>query len=243
MNQWKATAMRIDRKKATKRQRTGIETEILRGKPSIKDVQKVKHVVYVNKDRTAILNKESLASENTNTNFTAVIQDQLQTISTQMVELNKKMNKSASDNKIRDERLHKIEQNIIATEAQVRKPNNKLNKDDLFDATDIYNSIAITPELNKVSLNDISNIVKDEIKKLNLSSNNNDSISTDVTRQLRNTIRAEFNTKDPNMKRAYRLMEQTKFEHFMDFLKSELRTLDLMYVIDLKQKRQLSLMM
>ena len=157
---------------------------------------------------TSILNKQSLASENTNTNFTAVIQDQLQTISTQMVELNEKMNKSASDNKIRDERLHQIEQSIIATEAEVRKPNNKLNKVDIFYATDIYNSTAITPELNKVSLNDISNIVKDEIKKLNLSSNNNDSISTDVTRQLRNTIRAEFNTKDPNMRREYKLTEQ-----------------------------------
>ena len=177
---------------------------------------------------TSILNKQSLASENTNTNFTAVIQDQLQTISTQMVELNEKMNKSASDNKIR----HQIEQSIIATEAQVRKPNNKLNKVDIFYATDIYNSTAITPELNKVSLNDISNIVKDEIKKFNLSSNNNNSISTDVTRQLRNTIRAEFNTKDRNMRREYKLTKQTKFEHFMDFQKSEFRTLDLMYVID-----------
>ena len=34
------------------------------------------------------------------------------------------------------------------------------------------------------------------------------------------------------MRREYKLTEQTKFEHFMDFLKSELRTLDLMYVID-----------
>ena len=144
-----------------------------------------------------------------------------------MVELNEKMNKLAIDNKIRNERLHQIEQSIIATEAQVRKPNNKLNKDDIFDATDIYNSTAITSELNKVILKDISNIVKNEIKKLNLSSNNNDGISTDVSRQLRNTIRAEFNTKDPNMRREYKLTEQTKFEHFMDFLKSELRTLDL----------------
>ena len=101
------------------------ETEILRCKPSIKDIQKVKHVIYVNKDRTSIFNKQSLARENSNTNFTAVIQGQLQTISTQMVELNEKMNKLASDNKIRDERLHQIEQCVVATEAQVRKPNYK----------------------------------------------------------------------------------------------------------------------
>ena len=46
----------VDRQKEGDRETaTGIETEILRGKPSIKDVQKVKHVVYVNKDRTSVL--------------------------------------------------------------------------------------------------------------------------------------------------------------------------------------------
>ncbi|KAI4486296.1 hypothetical protein M0802_012379 [Mischocyttarus mexicanus] len=37
-------------------------------------------------------------------------------------------------------------------------------------------------------------------------------------------------------RREYRLTSQTKFKHFMDFLKSELRSLDLLYVIDPKEK-------
>ena len=44
-------------------------------------------------------------------------------------------------------------------------------------------------------------------------------------------IRVEFIGKDSN-KREYKLTSQNKFEYFLDFLTSELRILDLLYIID-----------
>ena len=38
-------------------------------------------------------------------------------------------------------------------------------------------------------------------------------------------------TKDSNVRREYKLTSKTKFEHFMDFLRSELSIIDLLYVI------------
>ena len=73
-----------------------------------------------------MFNKEHLVSKNTNDNYTAVIQEQLQNISTKMSEFNREMSELACESQAKDERLDRIQQPLQATEAQVRKFNNKL---------------------------------------------------------------------------------------------------------------------
>ena len=189
----------------------------------------------MNKNIISTYNKENLAIKNINESNTAAVQEQLQNISTQMAEFNRTISELISDSKTRDERLSQMEQCSKATEAQVGKSeiNKSIESNYVFERQDFHNSTAIAPESNKISPNDISLIVQKEIKKLNLDTNKSDSISTDVSRELRNTIRSELHTKDSNMRREYKLTVKTKYEHFMDFLKSELRTQDLLYVIDL----------
>ena len=51
---------------------------------------------------------------------------------------------------------------------------------------------AITPDVNKFNKNDISRMIKNEIKKINLDSSKDKSVSTDVSCELRNTIRADL---------------------------------------------------
>lgn len=58
---------------------------------------------------------------------------------------------------------------------------------------------------------------------------------TDVVKEISDKIRVELVGKDTN-KREYKLTHQTKYEHFMDFLTSELRILDLLYIINPNEK-------
>ena len=102
----------------------------------------------------------------------------------------------------------------------------------MFDISGICNSTVIAPELNKSNKDEVSNLIKKEIKKFDLESSRNKSMSTDLSQTLRNAIRAEFTPKDSNVRREYKLTKQTKLEHFMNFLRSELSIADLLYVID-----------
>ena len=55
------------------------------------------------------------------------------------------------------------------------------------------------------------------------------------------TIKVVELNKDAGSRRDYKLTSQTKFEHFMDYLSSELRSNDLFYVIDAKAGKSLTL--
>ena len=142
-------------------------------------------------------------------------------------------------------RQNKISQNIEVTameqmEIRMNETENKvcnndnqlIDRSDIFGGSNIYNSTAITSDVNKFNKNDISRMIQNEIEKINLESGKDKSVSTDVSHELRNTIRAEFMTKDSNVRREYKLLSKTKYEHFMDFLRSELSIIDLLYVID-----------
>ena len=55
------------------------------------------------------------------------------------------------------------------------------------------------------------------------------------------TIKVEVLNKDAGSRRDYKLTSQTKFKHFMNYLSSELRSNDLLYVIDAKAGKNLTL--
>ena len=112
------------------------------------------------------------------------------------------------DGKARDERLQRMENRMKETETQVRKNNNKVvDGSDIFGSSNFCHSIATASNSNKIN--------KDEI-----------------SRELRNTIRAKLTTKDSNVRREHKLTNQTKLLHFMDILRSELSIADLLYIID-----------
>ena len=141
-------------------------------------------------------------------------------------------NEMRSDGNAKDEGLQQMENRMKETENKVWNNDNQLiDRSEIFGGSNIYNSTAITPDVNKFNKNDISRMIQNEIKKINLESSKDKSVSTDVSRELRNTIRAEFMTKDSNVRREYKLTSKTKFEHFIDFLRSELSIIDLLYVI------------
>ena len=132
-----------------------------------------------------------------------------------------------------DERLRRIETQVKATENKVGKNDNLMTDgNEMFDMSGICNSTVIAPELNNSNKDEVSNLIQKEIKKFDLESSRNKSVSTDVSQTLRNAIRAEFMSKDSNVRWEYKLTKQTKLEHFMDFLRSELSIADLLYVID-----------
>ena len=138
-----------------------------------------------------------------------------------------------SDGKMMDERLRRIETQVKTTENKVGKNDNLMTDgNEMFDISGICNSTVIAPELNKSNKDEVSNLIQKEIKKIELESSRNKRMSTDVSQTLRNAIRAEFTSKDSNVRREYKLTKQTKLEHFMDFLRSELSIADLLYVID-----------
>ena len=221
---------------------TDTRKDALRGKPNVTNVETLTKKIYVNKNAILKINKENLASENTDKNYAAAIQEQLLNISVRMNEFKLQMNELVNDGKKKDERLNKMEQSLRATDTKVCEPNkNSTIDNNNFDRRYFLNSTAIIPESNNLSQNDISRIVQMEIKKLNLETSKNDSISTEVSRDLRNTVRSELSTKDLNMRRDYKLTLKTKYEHFIDFLKSELRTLDLIYVMDPSMKATVDL--
>lgn len=56
--------------------------------------------------------------------------------------------------------------------------------------------------------------------------------SSSIANQVKEAIKIEFIGKDSGIKHDYKLNSQIKFEHFYEFLTSELRTSDLLHVID-----------
>ena len=205
---------------------TDANKDILRGKPYITDVKTIKSKLYVNKNMISKFNlkKENLASKNKNidNNCSAVIQEQLQNIALKMQEFSNEImdlkEELRSESKANDERLERVESQIKETMIKVWKNNNQtIDRSDSFSDLNIYNSTALAPEVKKLNNDEISNLIQKELNKINLESSKNRNVTTDVSRELRNTIRAEFMTKDSNVRREYKLTSQTKFEHFMDF--------------------------
>ena len=72
------------------------------------------------------------------------------------------------------------------------------------------------------------------------SKNKNSSIVSNndknITNKVQQAMQLELMSKDGDTKREYKLKVQLKFEHFLEFFKSELITRDLLYVIDKSAK-------
>lgn len=79
----------------------------------------------------------------------------------------------------------------------------------------------------------VHNCVSDRVRDdLIPETNSNESLAD----KIKETIKIELLTKDSGTKRDYKLGPRIKFEHFYEFFSSELRTNDLLYVIDKSQK-------
>ncbi|XP_071635088.1 uncharacterized protein [Temnothorax longispinosus] len=104
-----------------------------------------------------------------------------------------------------------------------------------------------TPEFRNsvVSEDMIRNIFREELNKLNLDTNipknfaqekeqTTQANNSNMADQIKEAIRIEVVNKNNSTKRDYKLGLQVKFEHFYEFFNSELRTNDLLYVIDEK---------
>lgn len=80
----------------------------------------------------------------------------------------------------------------------------------------------------------ISNIVKECCKDFMRSEKNkaNESGINSISKDIKETLKLEIVNKSMGVKRDYKLTSDMKFEHFYDFFSSELRSFDLLYVID-----------
>lgn len=84
----------------------------------------------------------------------------------------------------------------------------------------------------------IRSIIQEELLKLNKpneTAQTKESENQNVTKQINHAIRVEFVEKSNNTKRTYKLSPQIKYEHFYELYTSELRTCELLYVIDEKE--------
>ena len=97
-------------------------------------------------------------------------------------------------------------------------PNNNF-----IDMIKVRASVSGTNVNNVVQRNDSSNVEK----------KNNDSLNdnTNINRQLAHAIKVELINKEGS-KRDYKFNSKTRFEHFMEFFRLELRTRGLLYIID-----------
>ena len=98
------------------------------------------------------------------------------------LEINDMKKEMTRDGKARDERLQRMENQMKETEAQVGKNNKKIiDSNGIFGSPNFCNSTTIASDSNKFDRDEISSLVQNEIKKLNLESCNNSNISTDVS--------------------------------------------------------------
>ena len=110
-----------------------------------------------------------------------------------------------------------------------------------MNGTDSLNRDSVPGARNETSVNrsEIIDLIRNELKQAETRSNNNDNENRNppnsVVQDLSQKIRVELVGKDSG-KREYKLTNQTKFVHFMDFLMSELRTIDLLYIVDPNEK-------
>ena len=103
--------------------------------------------------------------------------------------------------------------------------------------TNSWNRDNVPETRNETSVNrsEIIELIRNELEQAENRSNNNTNQNrnpaTSIAQELSQKIRVELVGKHSG-KREYKLTNQTKFEYFMDFLTSELRTLDLLYIVD-----------
>ena len=103
----------------------------------------------------------------------------------------------------------------------------EVNENDII-ITSNKSSVAQGNELNR---EDISSIIRDELNKLNSEKSNN--LKQNCLNSVANdSIEFEVINKESGPRRDYKLTSQTKFDHFYDFLTSELRSNELLYVIN-----------
>jgi len=79
----------------------------------------------------------------------------------------------------------------------------------------------------------VHNCVSDRIRDDLIPETNSNKSLADKIKEI---IKIELLTKDSGTKRDYKLGPRVKFEYFYEFFSSELRTNDLLYVIDKSQK-------
>lgn len=95
------------------------------------------------------------------------------------------------------------------------------------------NSTDTLRTVNENTENDLTFKVRDELKRLGFTNlNNNPTESNSLMSNVKEAIKFEFINKESGIKRDYKLTAQTKFDYFFDYLTSELRERDLLYVID-----------
>ena len=105
--------------------------------------------------------------------------------------------------------------------------------------SNLFNSTMVPESINISNRNDITLIIRDEIKKLGISTFSNKNVSNkdeSIVSELKDVLKTGFSSRDTSSRRDYKLTNKMRFEHFMDFFTSELRTKDLLYVIDTKIK-------
>ena len=74
-------------------------------------------------------------------------------------------------------------------------------------------------------------------RRISTVSNKNDSNKDEsIVNELKDVLKTGLSSRDTGSRRDYKLTNKMRFEHFMDFFTSELRTKDLLYVIDTKIK-------
>lgn len=73
-----------------------------------------------------------------------------------------------------------------------------------------------------------SRFLKDSTNSPSRGNNSNENLAN----RIKETIKIELLSKDSGTKRDYKLSPKVKFEHFYEFFSSELRTNDLLHVID-----------
>lgn len=88
--------------------------------------------------------------------------------------------------------------------------------------------ILIPPVITKDEKNKLENNICVTTVKENKVNNNNNLFAN----QVKEAIKIELIGKDSSIKYYYKLNSQVKFENFYEFLTSELRTIELLYIID-----------
>ncbi|XP_043285453.1 uncharacterized protein [Venturia canescens] len=78
----------------------------------------------------------------------------------------------------------------------------------------------------------ISKIVREEMGKVRGEKTQKAQNTDNLANQVKETLKLEIINKNPGMKRDYKLTTNTKFEHFHDYFTSELRTLELLHIIE-----------
>ncbi|XP_015120754.1 DNA repair protein RAD50-like [Diachasma alloeum] len=157
------------------------------------------------------------------TNTSRFISDSLKEVSKDLKEMKNE----------RDEKLSKIEENLenLRVWAEYRETSEEVRDGD-NDSSE--NNIVETDELDVKT----QNLIKRQIDKLKsqILSQNSGSNQDESVKLVADTIKQSLVDKGSAVKRDYKIEYNTRFEHFYDFFKSEVRSQKLLHVLDDKRE-------